>query len=241
MRVPEHNAHLTRRSRALRRTQEAKCAGRNGDASGASVSRLRYTSARGRPQRARASVRSGDVAELLCLRKRLQLLQRLILDLADALARDVERPPDLVERSRVLAAEAVAQLEHAAFTVGEVLQRLPQRLLGEDLGGALVRGLSALVGDELPELGLLLVADGLLQRDGCLRRALDRVDLLRVDAGHLGDLVGRRLAAELGDELALYATDLVELLDDVHGDADGARLVGQRTRDRLTDPPGRVR
>src|SRR5215471_4060949 len=36
-------------------------------------------------------VRSGDVAELLRLCERLQLLQRLVLDLADALARDVER------------------------------------------------------------------------------------------------------------------------------------------------------
>ena len=109
--------------------------------------------------------RSGDVAELLRLRERLQLLQRLVLDLADALARDVERAADLVERAGVLAAEAVAQLEHAALAVGEVLQRLAQRLLGEDLGGALVRRLGALVGDELAELRLLLVADRLLERD----------------------------------------------------------------------------
>src|SRR3954454_4016288 len=79
--------------------------------------------------RARGCLR--HVAELLGLRERLQLLQRLVLDLADALARDVERPPDLVERARVLAAEAVAQLEHAALAVGEVLQRLAQGLLRE--------------------------------------------------------------------------------------------------------------
>ncbi len=58
--------------------------------------------------------------------------------------------------------------------------------------------------------------------------------------GDLGDLVGRRLAPELGDELALGAADLVELLDHVHGDADRARLVGERAGDRLADPPGRV-
>src|SRR5918911_2415282 len=112
------------------------------------------------------------VAELLGLRERLQLLQRLVLDLADALARHVERAAHLVERARVLAAEAVAQLEHAALAVGQVLQRLAQRLLGEDLRRALVRRLGALVGDELAELGLLLVADRLLERDRRLGRAL---------------------------------------------------------------------
>src|SRR4051812_11632657 len=100
------------------------------------------------------SFRSGDVAELLGLRERLQLLQRLVLDLADALARHVERAADLVEGARVLAAQAVAQLEHTALAIRQVLQRLAQRLLREDLGGALVRGLGALVGDELAELRL---------------------------------------------------------------------------------------
>src|SRR4051794_26154106 len=181
-----------------------------------------------------------DVAELLRLGQRLQLLQRLVLDLADPLARHVERAADLVQRPRMLTAEPVAELEHAPLAVGEVLQRLAQRLLGEDLGGAFVGRLGPLVGDELAELRLLLVADRLLERDRGLRRALDRVDLLGVDAGDVGDLLRSRLAPQLGDELALRAADLVELLDDVHRDADRASLVGERARDRLADPPCRV-
>src|SRR5438128_5063088 len=111
------------------------------------------------------------VAKLLGLGQALQLLQRLVLDLAYALAGDVERASDLVERAGVLAPEAVAQLQHAPFAVGEVLQRLAQRLLGEDLGGSLVRGLGALIGNELPELRLLLVAPRLLERHRRLGRA----------------------------------------------------------------------
>jgi len=145
-----------------------------------------------------------------------------------------------VECAGVLAAQAVAKLEHAALAVGEVLQRFAQRLLGEDLGRTVERGLGPLVGDELAELGLLLVADRLLERDRRLGGALDRVDLLRIDAGDVGDLLGGGLAAELGDQLALGAADLVQLLDHVHGDADGAGLVGQRAGDGLADPPRRV-
>src|SRR5918997_2412429 len=171
---------------------------------------------------ARRGRRLGDLAELLRLRERLELLERLVLDLADALARDVEGAADLVERARVLAAEPVAQLEHTALAVREVLERLAQRLLGEDLGRPLVRRLGALVGDELAELGLLLVADRLLERDRRLGGALDRLDLLGLDPRVVGDLLRGRLAAELCDQLALGAADLVELLDDVDRDADRA-------------------
>src|SRR6476620_687494 len=97
----------------------------------------RRRGARRRPARVCLSVRAplGDVAQLLRLGQRLQLLQRLVLDLADALARDVERPPDLVQRAGMLAAEPVAQLEHAPLAVGEVLECLTERFLGEDLRG----------------------------------------------------------------------------------------------------------
>src|SRR4051794_3986343 len=181
-----------------------------------------------------------NVAQLLRLGQALELLQRLVLDLADPLARHVERPPDLVQRARVLAPEAVTELQHAPLAVAEVLQRLAERLLREDLRSALVRRLGPLVGDELAELGLLLVADRLLERDRRLRGALDRVDLLRIDPRDLGDLLRRGLAPELRDELALRPADLVQLLHDVHGDPDRARLVRERAGDRLPDPPGRV-
>jgi hypothetical protein len=51
---------------------------------------------------------------------------------------------------------------------------------------------------------------------------------------------GRRLAADLVQHLARGAHDLVDRLDHVHRDADGARLVGDRAGDRLPDPPRRV-
>ncbi len=54
-------------------------------------------------------------------------------------------------------------------------------------------------------------------------------------------LFGRRLALELLQQLALDAVQLVDRLDHVDGHADRARLVGDAARDRLADPPRRVR
>ena len=93
--------------------------------------------------------------------------------ISDPLAHDVEGPADLVERTRILAAESVAEFEHAALAIGELLEGLLSASLASTLGGALEEGLGALIGDELAELRLLLVADRLLEGDRGLRRALD--------------------------------------------------------------------
>src|SRR6184192_236540 len=118
-----------------------------------------------------------------------QLLQRLVLDLADALPGHVERAAHLVERARVLAVQAVAQLEHPALAMRQRAQDLLQRLLAHRDLGRLVGQRHVLVGEEVAELRLLLVAHRFLERDGGLRAAHDLLDLLlrQVEVGR--DLV----------------------------------------------------
>jgi hypothetical protein len=55
------------------------------------------------------------------------------------------------------------------------------------------------------------------------------------------DLLGLRLTAELTLQRATGGPDLVELLDDVHGQPDHPGLLRDAARDRLTHPPGGVR
>src|SRR5207248_8366512 len=114
----------------------------------------------------------------VCVREGAELLQRLVLDLPDPFARDVERPPYFVERPGMLAVEPVPELEHAALAVRERAEDLPQRLLAHRDLRRLVRQRHLLVLKEVPELGLLLVADGLLERYRRLCAAHDRLDLV---------------------------------------------------------------
>ena len=82
---------------------------------------------------------------------------------------------------------------------------------------------------------------GFSSETGQLRAAADLLDLVRGQVEVAPDLAGGRLAAELAAQLPLGAHDLVQLLDDVHGHADRARLVGERAGDGLADPPRRIR
>jgi hypothetical protein len=72
---------------------------------------------------------------------------------------------------------------------------------------------------------------------GSLRDLEDLADLVDRDVHLLGDLLRRRLAAELLHQVARGADELVDRLDHVDRDADRARLVGDGAGDRLADPP----
>ena len=82
---------------------------------------------------------------------------------------------------------------------------------------------------------------GVSSDTGSCETFMDLAHLLGADAHDLADLVRRGLAAQVLEQLALDAHELVDRLDHVHGDADGARLVGDGARDGLADPPRGVR
>ena len=72
-----------------------------------------------------------------------------------------------------------------------------------------------------------------------LMRRISRIS--HVGHAHLGgDLLRSGLAAHVLQQLALHPDELVDLLHHVHGDADGAGLVGDGPGDGLPDPPGGV-
>src|SRR6266508_2186140 len=187
-----------------------------------------------------ATARLAAALEALRLGQGRERLERVVLDLADPLAGDTEGAADLLERPRLTAIEAEAQLDDASLALGQRGQRvLDLRALQRDRG-LLERRLGQLIFDEVTELRIALFPERLLERERKLGHPPDLPHLLARDRELGRDLLRSWLARQLLDELALDAHDLAQPLDHVHGHADRPCLVGDRARDRLPDPPARV-
>src|SRR5262249_54953185 len=102
-----------------------------------------------------------------------------------------------------------------------------------------VRRPRRLVLEKVTELGVL--TDRRLQRQRLARRLEDEPHLLGRYAGALRELFRSGLASQLVDHRTVDARDAVQRLDHVDRNADRTRMVGDRARDRLADPPRRVR
>ena len=86
-----------------------------------------------------------------------------MLDLADPFSRHVEGAPDLVERARLLAVEAVAELKHRPFPRRKRAENRAQCLTTQRHFGGLVGELRSDVGEKVTELRLVVVTDRLLE------------------------------------------------------------------------------
>jgi hypothetical protein len=113
----------------------------------------------------------------------LELADGLGLDLADALAGDLEDAADLFEGVGVAVADAVAELDDLALAVGQRLEHLLDALRSISCA-AVSTGASAVVLDEVAEVAVLALADRAVERD---RVAADLHDAPGLGDGHLGD------------------------------------------------------
>src|SRR5258708_27924568 len=71
------------------------------------------------------------VSQALSLGEQLQLLEGVVLDLPDPLARHTEGATHLLERPRGLARQAVAKLDHAPLAFGKRVERTLDVLAAE--------------------------------------------------------------------------------------------------------------
>src|SRR3954463_10438039 len=169
-----------------------------------------------------------------------QLRHRLGLDLPDPFAGDPVDLADLVEGPRLAVGEAEPQPDDTGLPLRQRLQDAGQLVLHQREAHRVDRDDRLGVLDEVTELAVALVADGLVEADRLPGVLLDLQHLVRGDVHLLGQLLRGGLAAQVLEQLALDAAELVDDLDHVHRDADGAGLVGHGAGDRLPDPPRRV-
>src|SRR2546425_680403 len=177
------------------------------------------------------------VAELLRARRVAQLAQRLGLDLADALARDAETLAHLFQRPLVAVDQPETQLQHAPLAWRERVEDVFDLRVEHGERGRVRRRDCLTVLDEVAEVRVFLLSDRGLERDRVLGDLHDLANLLGSDPHLLADLLVTRLAAQLLEQPARYADQLVDRLDHVHRDADRPRLVGDGAGDGLPDPP----
>ena len=166
-----------------------------------------------------------------------EFAQRLRLDLTNAFAGHVEQAADFLEGTAVPVGKAEPEVHDLPLAVRQRVENLTQAFLEQmplgDLKGIFARQ----VRDEIAIMRVIIVANLRLQRNRLLGHALDGTHLVNGDVHLLRQLQLVRLATELLDQPLLDTHELVNGLDHVHGDADRARLVGDRTRRRLTNPP----
>ena len=103
-------------------------------------------------------------------------------------------------------------------------------------------GIRRRIGDEVSEPPAFVMADRRLERERLLLpHLLELLDLRHRRVERLRELFHGRRASELLEQALLLALVAREEQPDVHGDADGPGLIGQRADDRLPDPPRAVR
>jgi hypothetical protein len=168
-----------------------------------------------------------------------ELAQDLNFDLADALASKAERLADFLERALLAVIEAVAQAHDFFLARGEGLEQRGGLFLEAALDDAVGGREHFLILDEIAQTGIVF-ADGSIERKRLTGDLEDLLHLLGLQAELAADFLGLGRAAHLLLEFARGASDLVERLDHVDGQADGAGLIGDGASNGLANPPGGV-
>ena len=181
-----------------------------------------------------------EAPELAAPARVFQLAQRFRLDLADTFAGHIELLADFLERVVGVHADAEAHAQDAFLAGGEAAENAGRGFAQVGLDGGVERDDGGLVLDEVAEVAVLFVADRRLEADRLLGDFQNLADLFERHAELFGEFLGRRLAADFVQHLAAGAHQLVDRLDHVHRNADGARLIGNAAGDRLADPPGGI-
>ena len=173
-----------------------------------------------------------------------QLGQGLGLNLTDALARHGKLLPNFLQRVALAILQAKAHFDNLLLAITQGGENVLHLLLEKLVGGRFFGADRIFILDKVPEHRLLRVvaiaphtsveaADVLLDLHHIF-------DLIRLHIELFGKLGNGWLAVQVLGEAALGAQQLVNRLHHMDRNTNSARLVGNRTGNRLANPPGGI-
>ncbi|AEW75283.1 hypothetical protein EcWSU1_03855 [Enterobacter ludwigii] len=169
-----------------------------------------------------------------------QFTQRLRFDLTDTFAGNVELFTHFFQRMVGVHIDTETHTQHFCFTGGQASQNvvccstqaLGRRRVQRQLEGGIL--------DEITQMRIFIITDWCFHGDWLFGDLQHFTDLVFRHQHALSQLFRRWLAAHLLQHLAGDTVELVDGLNHMHRNTDGARLIRDRAGDSLTDPPGSI-
>src|SRR6266404_1378293 len=170
-----------------------------------------------------------------------QFSQGLRFYLADPLARDIKILAYFFQRSFMTAiVQTKTQTNYSLLAWAQRLQHVAGDLSQVGSNHSRRRTLTGLVFDQIAQLRITVLTNRRFKRNGILHELPGFAHLLHGSVHLLGDLFSSGLTAEFAHQLTRSVLELVYHFDHMNRDTDSARLIGNRSRNCLANPPSRV-
>src|SRR5450830_1749125 len=177
---------------------------------------------------------------MLASRRVAQLAQRLGFDLANPLTGNVELLTDFLKGVVCIHVDAETHAQNLGFTGSEAGEYFACRFFKALNGSNIDWRLHGRVFDEVTQVGVFVITDRGFHGDRLFSDLQYLADLVLRHFHAFAQLFRGRFATHFLQHLPGNTVELVDRLDHVHRNTDGAGLVGDRASDRLTDPPGGI-
>src|ERR1700722_259492 len=169
-----------------------------------------------------------------------QLPQRLGFNLANPLTRNLEALSHLFQSVLGPIFQAEPHLDHTLFPGSQRPQYLGCVLLQVHADNGFGRRNRLAILDKVTQVRIFFLANGSLKRDRLLCDLQHFPDLCYRNIHPASNLHSRRFASHLLHQLPRSTDQLVNRFDHVHRNTNGPGLIGDRTRNRLANPPSGI-
>ena len=169
-----------------------------------------------------------------------EFTQSLCLDLTDTFTGDIELFADLFKGTALTVFQTEPERKDFRFTRSQRLEDSAELFFKQGMACSVDRRRSVIIGDKVTEVAVFFLTDRRFQRNRLLRYPQDFSYLIDRHIQFISDFLSTRFMAVSMEQLAGNLLDAVNGFNHMNRDTDSTRLVGNRTGNCLTNPPGCV-